>query len=94
MCIRDSFSTALKAGGLFVCDYAQFFPDRYDDPRWEAPEYILVWGNNPVVANSDGTLGHWVVESMKRGSKLIVMDPTLTSVSYTHLDVYKRQRLL
>ena len=72
------FSTALKAGGLFVCDYAQFFPDRYDDPRWEAPEYILVWGNNPVVANSDGTLGHWVVESMKRGSKLIVMDPTLT----------------
>ena len=41
------FSTALKAGGLFVCDYAQFFPDRYDDPRWEAPEYVLVWGNNP-----------------------------------------------
>ncbi len=72
------FSTALKSGGLFVCDYSQFFPDRYDDPRWEAPEYILVWGNNPVVANSDGTLGHWVVESMKRGSKLIVMDPTLT----------------
>ena len=75
------FSTALKAGGLFVCDYAQFFPDRYDDPRWEAPEYILVWGNNPVVANSDGTLGHWVVESMKRGSKLIVMDPKLTWVA-------------
>ncbi len=75
------FSTALKAGGLFVCDYAQFFPDRYDDPRWEAPEYILVWGNNPVVANSDGTLGHWIVESMKRGSKLMVMDPKLTWVA-------------
>ncbi|WP_172135618.1 molybdopterin-dependent oxidoreductase [Adlercreutzia sp. ZJ473] len=75
------FSTALKAGGLFVCDYSQFFPDRYDDPRWEAPEYILIWGNNPVVANSDGTLGHWVVESMKRGSKLIVMDPVLTWVA-------------
>lgn len=75
------FSTALKAGGLFVCDYSQFFPDRYDDPRWEPPEYILIWGNNPVVANSDGTLGHWVVECMKRGSKLIVMDPTLTWVA-------------
>ena len=72
------FSTALKSGGLFVCDYSQFFPDRYDDPRWEASEYILIWGNNPVVANSDGMLGHWIVESMKRGSKLIVMDPTLT----------------
>lgn len=72
------FSTALKSGGLFVCDYSQFFPERYDDPRWEASEYILIWGNNPVVANSDGMLGHWIVESMKRGSKLIVMDPTLT----------------
>jgi anaerobic selenocysteine-containing dehydrogenase len=72
------FSTGLKAGSLFVCDYSQFFPDRYDDPRWEKPEYILIWGNNPVVANSDGTLGHWIVECMKRGSKLIVIDPKLT----------------
>ena len=72
------FSTALKAGGLYICDYSQFFPDRYDNPEWERPEYILVWGNNPVVANSDGTLGHWIVECMKRGSKLMVMDPTLT----------------
>lgn len=35
-------------------------------------------GQQPVVANSDGTLGHWVVECMKRGSKLIVVDPKLT----------------
>ena len=41
---------------MFVCDYSQFFPDRYDDPRFEVPEYVMVWGNNPVVANSDGTL--------------------------------------
>ena len=72
------FSTALKSGSIFIADYSQFSADRYDDPRWEAPEYILVWGNNPVVANSDGSLGYWVVESMKRGSKLIVMDPVLT----------------
>jgi anaerobic selenocysteine-containing dehydrogenase len=72
------FSTSFKSGGLFVCDYSQFFPDRYDDPRWEAPEYALIWGNNPVVANSDGMLGHWIVECMKRGTKLMVMDPMLT----------------
>ena len=72
------FSTALKSGGLFIADYSQYSPLRYDDPRWKAPEYILIWGNNPVVANSDGTLGHWVVESMKRGSKLITIDPKLT----------------
>lgn len=72
------FSTSLKAGDMFVCDYSQFFPDRYDDPRFEVPEYVMVWGNNPVVANSDGTLGHWIVECMKRGSKIICMDPKLT----------------
>ena len=72
------FSTALKVGDFFVCDYSQFLPDRYDDPRWSPPGYIMVWGNNPVVANSDGTLGHWVVECMKRGSKLVCVDPKLT----------------
>lgn len=72
------FSTALKSGGLFIADYSQYMPDRYDDPRWVRPEYILIWGNNPVVANSDGTLGHWIVECMKRGSRLITIDPKLT----------------
>lgn len=72
------FSTALKSGGLFIADYSQWSPLRYDDPNWVRPEVILIWGNNPVVANSDGTLGHWVVECMKRGSKLITIDPKLT----------------
>lgn len=72
------FSTSLKVGDMMVCDFSQFFPDRYDDPRWEAPEYILVWGNNPIVANSDGMLGHWIVECMKRGSKIVCIDPKLT----------------
>ena len=72
------FSTALKIGGLFICDYSQFWADRYDNPQWQPPGVILIWGNNPVVANSDGTLGHWIVECMKRGSKLITVDPKLT----------------
>ena len=75
------FSTALKAGGLFICDYSQYFADRYDNPEWKRPGCILVWGNNPMVANSDGTLGHWIVECMKRGSKVIVMDPKLTWIA-------------
>lgn len=72
------FSTSLKVGDMMVCDYSQFFPDRYNDPRWEAPEYIMIWGNNPIVANSDGMLGQWVVDCMKLGSKIICMDPKLT----------------
>ena len=61
-----------------VADCSQFFPQRYDHPDYQVPEYILLWGNNPVYSNSDGFLGHWVVELMKRGTKLITVDPRLT----------------
>lgn len=76
--IPRTFSTNLKSGALFQGDYSQFFPDRYDHPTWRHPDFVVIWGNNPVVANSDGTLGHWIVECMKRGSKLITIDPKLT----------------
>ncbi len=39
---------------------------------------MAIWGNNPVVSNADGFYGHWVVDLMKRGTKLIVIDPRLT----------------
>ncbi len=67
-----------NTGAFWLGDYSQQFADRYDDPRWECPEYVVVWGNNPVVSNSDGLYGHWVVDVMKRGAKLIVIDPRLT----------------
>ena len=76
--IPRTFSTNLKVGAMCTGDYSQNFPDRYDHPGWKRPDYVFVWGNNPVVANSDGTLGHWIVECMKRGSKLITADPKLT----------------
>jgi anaerobic selenocysteine-containing dehydrogenase len=58
---------------------SQSRPTRYeDDPDWTPPEIILIWGNNPVVSNSDAFLGHWIVDSMQRGSELIVVDPKLT----------------
>ncbi len=55
-----------------------FFPDRYDDPRYEVPKYIIIWGKIPIYSNSDGLFGHAVVDLMQRGSKLIVIDPRLT----------------
>lgn len=66
------------SGSFWVGDYSQQFADRYDNPQWKCPEVILVWGNNPIVANSDGAYGHWVVDCMKRGSKIIVIDPRCT----------------
>jgi anaerobic selenocysteine-containing dehydrogenase len=54
------------------------FPDRFDNAAWKTPECILIWGNNTVVSNPDSFMGWWIVECMKRGSKLIVIDPRLT----------------
>lgn len=66
-------------GDQWVADMSQFRTTRYDaDPEWKRPDVIIIWGNNPIYSNSDAFLGHWIVEAMKRGSKLIVMDPKLT----------------
>ncbi len=69
---------AAIAGGFAVVDCSQYFPDRYNNPNWKAPECLIIWGNNPIVSNADGFFGHWVVDCMKRGTKLIVIDPRLT----------------
>ena len=65
-------------GAFWVGDYSQQFVKRYDDPRWKRPDTIVIWGNNPVVSNSDGLYGHWVVDCMKLGSQLVVIDPRVT----------------
>jgi len=59
-------------------DYAGQFPDRYDHPGWELPKYIIVWGKNPLQSNPDGFYGHSIVDMMKRGTKLMVVDPRMT----------------
>ncbi len=65
-------------GEFVVADCSQMFADRYDNPNWEVPKCMIIWGNNPVVSNPDSLMGHWIVECMKRGTKLIVIDPRLT----------------
>jgi len=76
--VQRLFLTNQKMGNMVVADCSQFFPDRYDHPGYQPPEYVLIWGNNPVYSNSDGFLGHWIVELMKRGTKLMTIDPRLT----------------
>ena len=45
---RCTIATFQLGAGYPELDYAAYFPDRYDDPRWECPKYILVWGKNPI----------------------------------------------
>ncbi|MGV8082830.1 MAG: molybdopterin-dependent oxidoreductase [Coriobacteriia bacterium] len=74
---RVMASTVLM-GTYTTPDLSQYFIDRYDHPGWRAPKHIVIWGNQPLASNADGNMGHWVVDAMKRGSKLIVVDPRLT----------------
>ncbi len=64
-------------GDITFPDAAQFSPQRYDDPAWKAPEVMLHWARG--VRGSQCTdhyfSGHWVVDLLKRGTKLIVIDP-------------------
>jgi anaerobic selenocysteine-containing dehydrogenase len=58
-------------------DAAQFFPLRYNDPEWRTPKCLISWARN--LQGSQCTdhyfSGHWVIDMMKRGTKLIVIDP-------------------
>jgi len=83
---------AMKAtmGDYAVADCSQFLKKRYDDPEWEVPKVIIVWGNNPTTTDPDGFYGHWIVDCMKRGSQIICVDPRhtwMTTRSKYHLQL-------
>lgn len=78
---RCTIANFQLGAGYPELDYAAYFSDRYDDPRYEVPKYILVWGKNPIYSSPDGFFGHALVDLMKRGSKLIVVDPQLTWIA-------------
>ena len=74
---------AMKAtlGDFCVMDASQFLPKRYESPEWKVPEVVIVWGQNPPPTCPDAFYGHWVVDCMQRGSKIISIDPRHTWMS-------------
>ena len=79
-------------GNQWVADFSQFRAKRYeDDPEFVNPEVAIIWGTNPMINNADAFLGHWIVESMKRGTKLITVDPQLTWIA-SRSDMWLRLR--
>ena len=68
-------SMGVMLGGPVVADCAQMYEQGYDHPEWVAPDYMIIWGNNPLKANADGFYGHWVIDLMKQGTRLIQIDP-------------------
>jgi len=83
---------AMKAvmGDFGVVDCSQFLERRYDDPRWVPPEVIITWGQHPANGCPDAFYGHWIVDCMRRGSKIIAVDPRhtwTTSRAVHHLQI-------
>jgi anaerobic selenocysteine-containing dehydrogenase len=58
-------------------DAGQFMAKRYDDPEYKTPKCLVSWARN--LQGSQCTdhyeTGHWFVDLMKKGAKLIVIDP-------------------
>lgn len=65
-------------GDFCVFDAAQWFPQRYDDPRFQVPRCMILWGYNISATCPDNLFGHWIVDLMKRGTEIVVVDPRLT----------------
>ena len=74
-------------GGPMVADCAQMYEASFDHPEWRAPDYMIVWGCNPMKTNADGFYGHWVIDLMKQGTRFITVDPDLTWIA-AHSDYH------
>lgn len=72
---RSSICAYILGAGYPEVDFASEFPElRYDDPRYVLPETVLVAGKAPLESNPDGLFGHALIDMMKRGTELIVVD--------------------
>ena len=82
---------AATTGAPWIPDCAQQFPERYDHPDYEVPEVMFIWGNYPLKSNLEGFYGHWVIDLMKRGMKIVTVDPKVTWLA-TKSDLHLRVR--
>lgn len=75
-----SAAMASMNGDFLIADMSQQFESRYDEKNtaWKVPKYIVNWGCNAIASNSDNFYGHWIVDCLQRGSKMITVDPSLT----------------
>jgi anaerobic selenocysteine-containing dehydrogenase len=80
------FHPRVTASRLTFGDF--IISDHYGD---RAPGCILVWGHNPAVTGPDGEIGCRFLESLKKGAKLIVVDPRLSETA-SKADIWLRIR--
>ena len=81
MAPRDTVCSMIGGAGYIEYDFANGLPGRYDDPEFVQPKYLLNWGRDSLRSNPDGTWGHSIIELLKRGTKLINVDPRVNWLS-------------
>lgn len=81
MAPRDTVCSMIGGAGYIEYDFANGLKGRYDDPEFVLPKYLLNWGRDSLRSNPDGTWGHSIIELMKRGTKLINVDPRVNWLS-------------
>jgi len=72
-------------------DYAGGLEGTYDNPVYKVPEVTVMWGKMALASNGDGLWGHAVIDLMKRGAKLISVDPRVNWLA-TRAEVHLRVR--
>jgi anaerobic selenocysteine-containing dehydrogenase len=65
-------------GDFMIADASEVHEERFSNPEWKPPGCIVIWGCEPLKSNGDGFLGHWLVQCVQRGSKIVCIDPQLT----------------
>ncbi len=75
---RCSITDYILGAGYPEMDYAGYFEDRFDNPDFVVPKWIVCWGKAPLASNGDGLYGHCVIDLMKLGSRVIMVDPRIT----------------
>ncbi len=78
-------------GERCYADASEFFVKRYDDPRWTPPKVIINWAKGVANGCTDNFFTHWVVDCMRRGSKIIVVDPRTPWIA-TRADIHLQVR--
>lgn len=84
-------ATAYIIGGAYPeMDYAGGLEGTYDNPEYVLPELLVLWGKEPLPSNPDGLFGHAIIDLMKRGTKIVSVDPR---VNWLSTRAVKRLRL-
>jgi anaerobic selenocysteine-containing dehydrogenase len=62
-------------GDYAVFDAGQWLHERLESPRFKTPECIMIFGYNIPASCPDNLFGHWLIDLMKKGAKVICIDP-------------------